>query len=99
MDLNQQAHPPTHYEKTLKESSDRFSLFPASQALPTVHTDDPAAVRTGPAGAFPPDEALHSKGLDDLQILEHAHAVLRPITFVQLLHAGAGKLVTIHAQA
>jgi hypothetical protein len=64
-----------------------------------VNTDRAAAVRAGPSDLFIGNELPDSEPADGLQIFEHAHVVPGPISLVQLLHAGTGKLLTLKAKS
>jgi hypothetical protein len=64
-----------------------------------MNADRAAAIRAGPSDFFVCRELPNAKPANVLQILDHAHAVARPITFIQLLQAGTGELLTLEAES
>ena len=57
-----------------------------------VHIDCPAAGCAGPAFPLGFYKRTDARFLYCCKVLEHAHAVLRPVAFVQVLQPLAGKL-------
>ena len=52
---------------------------------------------TGPAFLFIPDEVPYAMPLYVPQVINHAHAILGSITFIQVVQVCAGKAVTTEA--
>jgi hypothetical protein len=57
-----------------------------------------AALGTSPARFFVFNEALYAGFPYVPEVLYHAHAILGPVSFIQLLHPGAGKGFTFEAE-
>ena len=64
-----------------------------------MNTDRAAAVRAGPSDLFIGHKLPDSEPADVLEILEHTHVVPGPVSLVQLLHAGTGKLLTLKTKS
>jgi hypothetical protein len=64
-----------------------------------VHTHYVAAGWTLPADFLSFQKILNTMLLDPLKVLDHAHPILGPVAFVQLLHSPARKLLTLIAEA
>jgi hypothetical protein len=56
-----------------------------------VNADYLAALGTGPFFLFIPDEIPYAKVTDIFKIVDHAHAVFRSISLIQLFQPGAGE--------
>jgi hypothetical protein len=63
-----------------------------------VDADGAAASGTGPSFFFVGDELPDSMLLDVSEVLDHAHPVFRPVSFIQRLHSGAGVFFTLVAE-
>lgn len=74
-------------------------LLPTTVTVASVNTDRAAAVRACPPDFLVCHELSNSKPADVLQIFEHAHVVSSLVSLVQLLHAGAGKFLTLKAKS
>jgi hypothetical protein len=70
-------------------------LFPAHRTFPTVHIDGAATGFAGPALPFGFDELADAMRLYRFKVFDHAHAILHPVPFVQLLQPCAGVFTTI----
>ena len=55
-----------------------------------MDADGAAAVRAGPSRFFIPQECADAVVLDIVEVLDHAHAVFRAVSFVQVLQVVAG---------
>ena len=62
-----------------------------------MDADRPAAVNTCPADLFLCEEGAHAVGFDRQKVLDHAHAIVGAVTFVQLIDACAWEFDTVHA--
>lgn len=60
-----------------------------------MDTDYPAAPGADPPLLFLADEMPYAVLPDALQIVHHAHAIIRSISFVQIFKSGTGKTVAI----
>jgi len=67
----------------------------ARHALGLVNTEYLAAPGTGPPFFFVPDEMPHAELPDTLQVINHTHAVFRPVTLIQMVQPGAREAVTV----
>ena len=70
-------------------------LVLAKKALRLMDTDYLAAPGAGPPLLFLADEMPYAVLPDALQIVHHAHDIIRSISFVQIFKSGAGKAVAI----
>ena len=59
-----------------------------------MNADRCATFWAGPALLFVSDKLSYTKLLYSFEIIDHAHAVLGPVTFIQVLQAGARKAFT-----
>ena len=70
-------------------------LVLTGKTLRLVDTYYLSALRAGPLLLFLADELTYAERPDLLQIVHHAHAIIRSISFVQIFKSGAGKAVAI----
>jgi hypothetical protein len=61
-------------------------------------TYDRAALRAPPFLFFLLQKLLHAALFNELQILNHAHVIVRAVTLVQAFKTAAGKLITLVAE-
>ncbi len=59
----------------------------AVDALRSVHTLEPTAFRTCPSLTLRFDKGLNADVVDPLEVLKHAHPILRAVPDVQALEA------------
>ena len=59
-----------------------------------MNTDHFTAFGTNPFLFFIPNEMSDPKFLYHFEIFDHAHPVLRSVSFIQLFHPGTGKSTT-----
>lgn len=74
------------------------SCISAVIAEPVVNADAGSAFGTSPFDLFVCQEISQPKPLDVFQILDHAHAVARPVEFVQMFHSVTGKPFTLRTK-
>jgi hypothetical protein len=59
-----------------------------------VHTDQFSAIGTGPPAVLLPDKFPDTHSFYLFQVLNHAHAILAPVSFIQVFKALTGKYLT-----
>ncbi len=60
-----------------------------------MNADYPATFGAGPPLLFLSNEMPYAELPNALQIIYHAHSILRSVPFVQMVQAGTGKAVTV----
>lgn len=78
-----------------RDSSTPLTL--ARKATRLVHTNHCPATRAHPLGLFIPDKTLYPRHAYRLEIVDHAHAVIRSVTLIQVYQQLARKARTVPA--
>jgi len=55
----------------------------ARKATRLMDTDCGPATRAHPLGLFAPDKILYARSANRLEVLDHAHPVIRPVTLIE----------------
>jgi hypothetical protein len=69
----------------------------AKKTLRLMNTEQPAALRTGPPFPFVFDELPYTELPHILEIVDHTHAILGPVSLIKVIQPGAGKPFTAEA--
>ena len=59
-----------------------------------MHADEFPAFGTGPFFLLITDKVPDTRSLDHIEILDHAHAILLPVSLIQSFQPGTGKFAT-----
>ena len=89
-----------NFRRTRRAGTQRCPLSPqgaTAQAPWFMNTKQITASGTGPFILFTPDEASHAVILQILEILDHAHSVVGPVPFIELLQTSTGNVVACGA--